>query len=88
MAKKKATTRKATEDLDELSFEQAVERVEAIIERIESGEAGLEQSIAEYERGVGLLKRCREILENAEQRIEKLAADGTAQPDDSPDAGD
>lgn len=57
-----------------LSFEQAVERVEAIIERIESGEAGLEDSIAQYEKGVVLLGRCRAILDRAEQRIEELTA--------------
>ena len=38
----------------------------------ELGEAGLEESIREYERGTKLLTRCREILGRAEQRIEKL----------------
>lgn len=55
-----------------LTFEQAVERLESIIRRIESGEIGLEQSIREYEHGVSLLKRCRAILEQAEQRVEEL----------------
>ncbi len=57
---------------DTLTFEQAVERLESIIRRIESGEIGLEQSIREYEHGVSLLKRCRAILEQAEQRVEEL----------------
>jgi exodeoxyribonuclease VII small subunit len=54
------------------TFEQAVQALEKIIERIESGEIGLEQSIAEYERGVSLIKRCREVLDRAEQRVEEL----------------
>lgn len=55
-----------------LSFEQSIEQIEQIIARIESGEVGLEKSIAEYERGVALIRRCREILEQAEQRVETL----------------
>ncbi len=59
-------------EAETLTFEQAVERLESIIRRIESGEIGLEQSIREYEHGVSLLKRCRAILEQAEQRVEEL----------------
>ncbi len=53
-------------------FEDMVEQLEQIIERIEGGEVGLEQSIAEYEKGMALIKRCREILEKAEQKVEEL----------------
>ena len=56
----------------ELDFERAVEQVEKIIEKIESGEIGLEASIAEYERGVALIRRCRQVLERAEQRVDEL----------------
>jgi exodeoxyribonuclease VII small subunit len=56
----------------EMDFERAVAEVEKIIERIESGEVGLEQSIAEYERGVAMIRRCRQVLERAEQRVEEL----------------
>lgn len=77
MTKKRPAARGTTTtdaDTASLSFEQAVERIEHIVQRIESGEAGLEESISQYERGVALLKRCREILEQAEQRIEELSA--------------
>ncbi len=47
-------------------------QVEAIVARIESGEVGLEQSLAEYEKGVKLLKQCRDILQRVEQKIEDL----------------
>lgn len=64
-----------SKEADAPSFEHSLEEVESIIEAIESGEVGLEKSLAEYERGVMLLKRCREILTSAEQRIESLSKD-------------
>lgn len=54
-------------------FEEAIESLEAIIERIEKGEVGLEESLAEYEKGVALVQRCREILGRVEQRITELS---------------
>ncbi|MFN0131002.1 MAG: exodeoxyribonuclease VII small subunit [Phycisphaerales bacterium] len=55
-------------------FESAVSQIESIVERIESGEVGLEGSITEYEKGVALIKRCREVLERAEQRVQDLTS--------------
>ncbi len=55
-----------------LTYEQAIEELETIIERIEQGEIGLEESLAQYRRGAALLKRCRGILDTAEQQIEEL----------------
>jgi exodeoxyribonuclease VII small subunit len=57
-------------------------RVEEIIARIESGEVGLEGSIDEYERGVALVARCREILAKAEQRVEDLTERMRQEPAD------
>ncbi len=71
MAKKKTTTKSESGE-QEPGFEEAVEQLEGIIDRIESGEIGLEESIEHYERGVALFNRCRAILEQAEQRIEEL----------------
>ncbi|MFI4898555.1 MAG: exodeoxyribonuclease VII small subunit [Phycisphaerales bacterium JB059] len=62
-------------NVSELSYEQAVERLEELVERIESGEIGLEASIAAYERGVALLARCRTVLDDVEQRIEQLSVE-------------
>jgi exodeoxyribonuclease VII small subunit len=55
--------------VDELSFEQAMEELEAIIERIEQGQIGLEESLAQRKRGDGLIKRCRAVLDQAEQEL-------------------
>ncbi|MFQ6047986.1 MAG: exodeoxyribonuclease VII small subunit [Phycisphaerae bacterium] len=62
-----------------LSFEQALERLEAIVEAIEQGKIGLEQSIAKYEEGMRLIQHCRTILSQAEQKIQKLQADARGQ---------
>ncbi len=70
------------------TFEQAIAQVESIIDRIEGGALGLEDSIAEYERGIGLLQRCRNVLAQAEQRIEdltsQLSSGASPAPDDQP----
>ena len=55
------------------TFEQAMESLEGIVERIESGQIGLAESIAEYEKGVKLIKQCRTILDAAEKKIQLLA---------------
>ncbi len=56
-----------------LSYEAAVERLESIVAQIESGEIGLEDSMALYEEGIALTQRCKEILATAEQRVEALS---------------
>lgn len=53
-------------------YETLVEQLEDLVERIESGEIGLEDSIKAYEQGVVLIAKARAILQRAEQRIEQL----------------
>ena len=61
-----------------MPFEQALAELEAIVDKLEKGQVPLDESIALYERGEALKKRCDELLKNAEMRIEKitLGADG------------
>jgi exodeoxyribonuclease VII small subunit len=61
------------------SFELALSELETILAEIESGQVGLEESLVKYERGNFLIKHCRGILGEAEQKIELLskAPDGT-----------
>ncbi len=63
---------------EELTFEAATSELEAIVTRIESGEIGLEEALAERRRGDALLKRCRAILDAAEQELEQVSPDSTA----------
>ena len=55
------------------SFEEALQQLESLAEQIERGEIGLEESIRKYEEGMRLLTQCRKTLNQAEQRISKLA---------------
>jgi exodeoxyribonuclease VII small subunit len=58
--------------INELSFEQAMERLEAIVSSIEQGQIGLEESVKQHELGVALIGRCKQILSQAEQKVEEL----------------
>jgi exodeoxyribonuclease VII small subunit len=62
----------AKKESEPLSFEQAVAQLEQIVAAIESGQIGLEDSLARYEQGMELVKHCRSILDRAEKRIEVL----------------
>ena len=59
-------------DPSKLKYDQAIAEVEQIIERIESGDVELEESLAAWERGVKLLSHCRKVLDQAEKKIESL----------------
>ena len=53
-------------------FEKSLEQLEALVDDMERGELSLEQSLAAYERGVGLYRRCQQALEQAELRVKLL----------------
>ncbi len=57
----------------ELNFEGAMDRLEKIVEQMESGKLPLEDLIVRYEEGMNLVKICQERLANAEQKIEIIA---------------
>ncbi len=60
-------------------FEELYRKLEETVEKLEKGGLSLEQSIALYEEGMDLAKRCQTILDGAEQRITKLR-DSFSQP--------
>ena len=60
-------------DIGKLSFEEAIKELGNIVGKIEQGETPLADSLQQYERGMALIKHCREILQKAEERIEKIA---------------
>ena len=62
-------------DCNGMSFEQAMESLQTVLEEMERGSLTLEQSIAAYEKAVQLIKRCRQLLEDGQRRIEVLRAD-------------
>jgi exodeoxyribonuclease VII small subunit len=55
-----------------VSFEAALQELEQIVQVMEQGDAPLEESLANYERGMALLKTCQERLAAAEQKVRML----------------
>jgi len=74
------TAEKPNADVDQLSFERAIEELEAIVKRLEDGKVPLEESVAIYERGEVLKRRCEHLLRQAEARVEKIALDASGKP--------
>lgn len=54
------------------TFEEMMERLEALVERLEEGNLSLEDSIRSFEEGVALVKKCGAVLSVAEKRIQEL----------------
>lgn len=69
-------------DVKKLPFERAIEELETIIKRLEEGKVPLEESVAIYERGEALKRRCEELLKAAEARVEKITLDASGKPKD------
>ena len=59
-------------EMERPSFEQALEELEGIVQRLEQEEVSLEESIELYQKGVKLSKKCSEILEKAELKIKEV----------------
>jgi exodeoxyribonuclease VII small subunit len=69
------------EEEKKATFEEALAELEAIVRELEDGKTGLEESLARYEAGVALLKRCYAQLARAEQRIMLVTGeDGEGNP--------
>ena len=76
MARKSTTETPSSPVAD---FEHSLEELEALVKKMESGEMSLEDSLAAYERGVGLYRKCQGALEQAELRVRLLS--DPAQPE-------
>jgi len=60
------------DDVKELSFEQAIQELETIVEKLERGDAPLEESISIYQRGAALKAHCEGQLKAAQLKVEKI----------------
>ena len=65
---------------DEPTFEQALQQLESVVQRLERGELPLEESLRLYEDGIRLSRLCHGKLEEAEGRIEMLLKDARGEP--------
>jgi len=57
---------------NEPTFEEHLEKLQDIMEKVEKGELGLQDTISRFEEGIKLIKVCRDVLDDAELRINKL----------------
>lgn len=69
-----------TQDIKDMSFEDALGELETIVRNLETGNTKLDESINAYERGVALKKHCENRLDNARLKIEKISLDENGAP--------
>jgi len=65
----------ARKEQNEKKFESALEDLEQVVEQLESGDLALEDSLAAFEKGVGLVKFCNQKLNEVEKKVELLIKD-------------
>ena len=68
-------TKKRKESAEEPGFEETLERLEAVVERLGEGELQLEESLAVFEDGIRLSRECAKQLDAVEKRVEVLTRD-------------
>jgi exodeoxyribonuclease VII small subunit len=59
-------------------FESSLARLESIVKNIEAGSMPLEESLAAFQEGVGLIQQCQTLLSQAEQKVEMLLKAGSS----------
>ncbi len=72
------------ENVEEMTFEQSIDALEALVKRLEDGGIDLDESLRIYEQAVALRDHCRSILEDGERRIRKImeTADGSVKEEE------
>jgi len=65
----------AKKDPQDKAFDAALEELEGVVEQLESGDLSLEDSLAAFEKGVGLVKYCNQKLSEVERKVEVLVKD-------------
>ncbi len=75
---------KSREKSENQSFEQLFRELEATVAKLEAGDLSLDESLALFQRGMGLTKKCGELLDQAELHIKELVpqADGQVGAED------
>jgi exodeoxyribonuclease VII small subunit len=73
--------KKQKNNIDNMSFEEAIKELTSIVGKIEQGKIPLQDSLEQYEKGMALIKQCRTILQKAEERIEKITKEEEKETD-------
>lgn len=64
----------AEDNAQQLDFESALKELESLVESLESGDLTLADSLEQFKRGIGLSKRCHNLLDEARQSVEVLSS--------------
>ena len=67
----------SSDDYEKLTFEEAMNELESVVSRLDSGEGTLDESISLFQKGVALSKLCSKRLEDIEKRVKMLTEDGS-----------
>jgi len=70
----------STKPVTEMSFEEAMKELEAVVDQLERGDVPLDASITLYERGAALKKRCEEELKRAEEKVAAITLNAEGVP--------
>jgi len=76
------TNKKETKKMEELTYEEAVQRLEEIVERLENAEIPLEESLSSFQEGIKLSRYCREKLAEIEYKVDYLLKEEQQQEPD------
>ena len=71
----KTSVKKSEKPVEELSYEEALNELEGIVESLEDGQSQLEESMKLFERGQALVTHCGVLLESAQLKVQKLAGE-------------
>jgi len=74
----------ADKEIKTMSFEDALGELESIVEKLERGDAPLEESISIYQRGAALKAHCESKLKDAQLKVEKIVIDASGQAGTAP----
>ncbi len=67
-------------DVEQMTFEEALAELEGVVARLERGDVALDESIALYERGARLRRRCQDKLAEAEEKVSRITLGDGGQP--------
>ena len=73
------TEKKQKDNIEKMSFEDAIKELTNIVGKIEQGQIPLQDSLEQYEKGMALIRHCRTTLQKAEERIEKISKQETSE---------
>lgn len=66
--------------VEKMSFEEAMKELESVVNQLDHGDVALDRSIALYERGAALKKRCEDELKRAEEKVAAITLDSDGNP--------